>query len=247
MAIISLFEQHLPYAAFLTNRLDGHSAAPFDSFNLGLHVNDHMPTVLANRERVAYWVQQPNDNIVYMNQIHGNHVELVSEIPALPPVCDAMVTTTPNLTLMVLVADCVPIVLAAPGVVAVAHAGWRGTVANIVANTIAKMQQVSNVEKSDIKAIIGPSIGPCCYPVGPEVVEAVMASNLKDNDCLSVSNGQIFFDLQKANRLLVIKEGLCGENIQTIGDCTSCNNETYYSYRAEAGLTGRFGMGVALK
>jgi polyphenol oxidase len=174
-------------------------------------------------------------------------VVFINNVPDGTYRCDAMVTTVPGVALMVLVADCVPIAFTAPGVVAVAHAGWRGTVANIVSNTIDEMCRVAGANPHQINAYIGPSIGACCYNIGDDVVSAAKRSIPNSNDCLEARGVDVFFDLKKANQFLMLKAGLSSENIHLVDDCVACNNHRYFSYRAENGTTGRFGMGAMLR
>jgi polyphenol oxidase len=247
MAIISLIEKSNSYNVFLTNRLGGVSLAPFASLNLGLHVQDNFKAVMANRQLVADWLNVPNNHVVYMDQVHGSKVVCIDKVPAEPPRCDAMVTTFSGIALMVLVADCVPIAFTAPGVVAVAHAGWRGTVSNIVSNTIDEMCRVAGVNPHQIHAYIGPSIGACCYNVGDDVVNAAKRSIPNSDDYLEARGVDVFFDLKKANQFLMLKAGLPSKNIHLFDDCVACNNHRFFSYRAENGTTGRFGMGAMLR
>ena len=126
----------------VTDRSGGVSSAPFDGLNLARHVGDDPDHVSINRARLAAELELPTDRLVFMNQCHGAHVEVVDgPWPAEPPECDAVVTTATDLALVVLVADCVPVLLADPaaGVIAAVHTGRPGLLAGIVGATLDAM------------------------------------------------------------------------------------------------------------
>ena len=247
---LSIFAPDDRGQAFITTRHGGHSNAPFHSFNLGLHVNDNVEDVLKNRHQLAQHLNVANSNVVYMNQVHGNRVEMIdSVVDGYIPECDAMITTLKDVVLMVLVADCVPIVFAdsQQSVIAVAHAGWRGTVQQITAEVLTKMQHECHCNLSDIKVMLGPSIGCCCYKIGAEVVDNVNRSIPFASDSIINRNGDLYLDLHLANRQVLIHHGVPDNNIITESKCVACNNQQWFSYRASGGVTGRFGMGIYMK
>jgi YfiH family protein len=148
------------------------------------------------------------------------------------------------LTLAILVADCVPVLVAdvRRRVVGAFHAGWRGTAAGIVEVGIGKMVEELGARSEDMVAAIGPSIGPCCYEVGDEVREAFGRF------------GEGLFrgrnvDLWEANRRQLVGAGLSPERVTVMGECSACARENgkrkYFSHRAECGFTGRM-MGAIL-
>jgi YfiH family protein len=155
---------------------------------------------------------------------------------------DALITQHPDILLMVQVADCVPILLYDPvnKVIAAIHAGWKGTVKLIVEKTIKKMVDEFGSDPKDIIAGIGPSVGPCCYEVGKEVIHD--AGNMKE---FIDKRGR--FDLWRANESQLISQGLKRSNIKIASVCTMCNKDIYFSSRASGGNTGRFGAGIILK
>jgi polyphenol oxidase len=149
-----------------------------------------------------------------------------------------------------MVADCVPLLLFDPvkKVVAVIHAGWRGTVQHITSNTIKVMIDRFGSNPADILAGIGPSIGPCCYEVGEEV-KAVVHESFGTTEGYLVSqphSEKPYFDLWYANQKQLIELGLKPENIETSQICTKCNHRMFYSSRADKGVTGRFAAGIFL-
>ncbi|MBN2742970.1 MAG: peptidoglycan editing factor PgeF [Marinilabiliaceae bacterium] len=230
----------------LTNRDGGFSQAPYHSMNLGTHVNDHLPHVLSNRQALANRYGLRVEQFVYMNQVHGNSVAVIEKADGTIPQCDAMVTQTPGVVLMVLVADCVPIVLSDPSrqVVAVAHAGWRGTVSKITANVLNVMNDMYGCQSQDIQITIGPAIGRCCYQVGHEVIESVHQNCPEVISALIPQGDATHFDLHGANRQILIENGINPNQIHQHQQCVCCHSEQWFSYRASGGRTGRFGMGV---
>jgi YfiH family protein len=189
-------------------------------------------------------------------QVHGSSVYCVEDLPHADPaapcsVCgeyDALITDRPGITLLIRVADCVPIVLYDPvrRVVAALHAGWKGTVANIAAATVARMGMRYGCRARDICAGIGPSIGPCCFEVGSDVSEQFRKASFGDM-CLPADSGGIRVDLPGANRAALLRSGLLPHNIEMAGYCTACNLDVFFSYRGEKGNTGRFGLFAGLR
>ncbi|MDK8449560.1 peptidoglycan editing factor PgeF [Corynebacterium mastitidis] len=170
-----LTENPRPVRKVFTTRAGGVSAAPYDSFNLGLHVGDDPQSVRANRRRLARVVGVPAERFVWMEQLHTNTVTVVSE-PAREPVAatDALVTTAPNLVLAVLVADCVPVLLsdATAGVVAAVHAGRLGARNGILARTVEAMRRCG-ATPGNIHALLGPAASGDSYEVPEEMARDV--------------------------------------------------------------------------
>lgn len=158
-----------------TDRFGGSSQAPFDQLNLGGHVGDAPGVVADNRRRVADALGVASSSVLYMNQVHGREVAVVDRPWSGPvPEVDALVTTRPGLALAVLVADCVPVVLADDdaGVLGVAHAGRPGLVAGVIPAVVAAMRDVGARE---ITAVVGPAVCGRCYEVPEAMQEAVVA------------------------------------------------------------------------
>jgi YfiH family protein len=156
-----------------TTRVGGVSAPPFDTFNLGDHVGDDPAAVAANRKRLAKAIGLGDDGIVWMNQVHGDHVAVVDEPPGgVIDKTDALVTTTPRLALAVVTADCVPVLLAdaRAGVVAAAHAGRVGAQIGVVPRTVEAMVS-AGARAEDISVLMGPAVSGRNYEV-PEAMAA---------------------------------------------------------------------------
>jgi polyphenol oxidase len=157
----------------VTDRRGGRSASPYDSFNLGDHVGDDAADVAANRNRVARELGVAEDRLVWMNQVHGTGVAVVDGPQDGPvPATDALVTRMPGLVLCVLVADCVPILLAdsVAGVVAAVHAGREGVRQGVVPAALSAMAGLG-ARARDVTALLGPAVCGACYEV-PAAMQA---------------------------------------------------------------------------
>lgn len=160
----------------VTDRRGGRSAAPYESFNLGGHVGDDPAAVADNRARLARELDVGADRLVWMEQVHGRRVAIVdSPVDGPLAATDAVVTRTPGLVLCVLVADCVPVLLADPvaGVVAAVHAGREGVRTGVVPATLAAMAGLGS-RPGDATALLGPAVCGACYEV-PRGMQAEVA------------------------------------------------------------------------
>jgi len=237
-------------AAF-TVRAGGISLPPFDSLNLGLHVGDDPAAVVENRRRAlrALHPALDIDDLVVAEQVHGAGVHVVAigdrgrgarSLADAIPATDAMVTSAPRTCLAVLVADCVPVLLADPvaGCIAAAHAGWRGIAAGVIERVVMVLENQLGARAEHLVALVGPSIGPGDYPVGAEVVEAVGPRH-----ALTISGERVGIDLRHAVRSRLEVAGVPSAAIRLVdgGASTASATDRYYSYRAaNPGPTGRF-------
>ena len=162
-----------------TTRAGGVSSPPFDTFNLGDHVGDDPAAVAENRKRLTAALGLGEDAVVWMNQVHGDHVEVVDGPLEAAPVekTDALVTTTPRLALAVVSADCVPVLMGdvRAGVVAAVHAGRVGAQNGVVARTVEAMLRLG-AQAGDISALLGPAVSGRNYEVPEEMAAAVEAA-----------------------------------------------------------------------
>ena len=225
-------------AAFST-RTGGVSEGPYESLNLGILTEDAPDRVKRNRELLAGALEREPATVAMGWQVHGADVQVHHEPPApgaqgfgspgddLARV-DAQVTDSPDVTPLVLVADCVPLALAAPGVVAMAHCGWRGVAAGIVERTVTAMRAVG---EGVIRAAIGPAIGKCCYEVGPEVADVFERNGHED-----ALDGRML-DLSHVVRCELEELGVA--DVALAGVCVSCHPELFFSHRRDGSLTGR--------
>ncbi|MDD2356810.1 MAG: peptidoglycan editing factor PgeF [Thiovulaceae bacterium] len=215
--------------------------------NLAFHVGDDISTVQANHLFLATNLRYNKDALIHMKQIHSNIVHVVSKQDNFntPPTCDALVTNKKNIPLMVMVADCTPILFydSTCKAIGVAHAGRAGTFDNIVAKVIETMQKEYGSKAENIFVSIGSAIGVCCYEVGSEIYEQAKE---KFGYAFEVKENKYYLDI---NKILLFQLQECGikeENIENEGICTACNTQEYFSYRAE-GKTGRFAGILMLK
>lgn len=169
-----------------------------------------------------------------MEQIHSNIVKNISNIHN-PQKCDALITNKKDTPLMVMVADCIPILFYdnINKIIAVAHAGRAGTFENIAGDTIDKMMKDYNSYPNNIEVILGPSIQKCCYEVSQEL--ATITSKNFGDDFVDKRN----IDLQGINKKQLLEKGIKEENIDISDICTKCSNQPYFSYRKDS-KCGRF-------
>jgi YfiH family protein len=174
-------------------------------------------------------------------QEHARQVHLIDG-PDSPPRGDALWTRSPGLPIAVRVADCVPVLLWDPEAEAVAavHAGWRGTAMDIVGAAVRAAGPIG-VRPERLKAAIGPSIGPCCFEVGSEVVGALVDCGLSEHQIGARlgPRGRPHVDLRAANRALLQRAGLADQNIEDVGGCSHCEPQRYESYRRDGARSGR--------
>jgi hypothetical protein len=240
-----------------TTRLGGMSAAPYESLNLGFHVGDTPGDVAANRERVCRLLGAGLSQLVAGRQVHGNRVITVdasragrgalSGEDALPGV-DALVTAEPGVLLSSYYADCVPLFFLDPvrRVVALAHAGWKGTVLRIGAETVRHMEEHHGCRAGDILAAVGPAIGSCCYEVDQPVIEAARSCLPGRVPARPGRPGRWLLDLPEMNRLILLEAGIRPGHITMAGYCTACRGDLFYSHRAQNGRTGRMASLIML-
>jgi polyphenol oxidase len=254
------FSQPPNLVHFISTRLGGYSLPPYTSFNLAFHVGDKPEIVLNNRELLAASLNIPLSNFVAAQQVHQANIAVITktmrgkgsfDFDSAIPASDAMITDISNICLMILTADCVPIMLFDPKrkVIGIAHAGWKGTVNFIAPKTVQAMQDNFDCSPSDIIAGIGPSIGPCCYEVGADVMiafERMMPDKL-DLILEKKSSGKEHLNLWAANTIQLHQSGIPEKNIEIAGICTRCHAERFYSVRKDGIHTGRFGSGIMLK
>jgi YfiH family protein len=232
-------------------RLDGFSEEPYDSLNLGLHVNDHAQHVLGNRSRITRLIGGTLSDWVVGQQVHGRQVALVSNedrgrgaTPASSPIAetDALVTNVQGITLAVMAADCVPVLFFDPvrGAIGAAHSGWKGTVAHISAEVILAMQEHFGTNPGDVEVWLGPSIRQCCYEVDDRVAEPIGHEfGLSHLIKRFYHPNKYLLNLQSCIRSDLQNSGVRAVHIHDTGLCTSCHTDVTFSHRAEHGRTGR--------
>ncbi len=243
-----------------STRNGGYSRNEFSSMNLALHVDDVSQDVIANRKLLSSALNFTFNAWTCAEQVHYNNIKVVSESERgrgrldqgnAIPCTDGLVTNVSNILLTSFYADCVPLYFFDPikKVVGLAHAGWKGTMLKIGEKMIDKMLTVYNSNINDIRVVIGPSIGICCYEVDNNVVEPLLSSIgsvpkevVKDN-----GDGHYNINLKKINAIIIEKAGIQSKNIEVSSLCTSCNIDLFYSHRKEKGKTGRMASWIGFR
>ena len=180
-----------------------------------------------------------------MKQVHGKTVGFTNESRGVPE-CDALATKEPGLGVIVHAADCVPLLFWASrrNAVAAVHAGWRGTMLRVAAETVTALGRELFCSPNELHVAIGPSIRACCFEVGDEVVEAFAESGHELSRIRKAGpHGRDRLDLVEDNRIQLGEAGVPEEQVYDSERCTLCENDKFYSYRAEGKGVGRL-MGV---
>ncbi len=233
-----------------TERTGGESVSPYEGLNLAAHVGDAAEAVDRNRTVLleALGLGGLRERLTTAEQVHGATVTVVDADSAgrgafaqagPPPIeaTDALVTLEPDVPLLMFFADCLPVVIVAPGGqpgVAVAHCGWRGAAAHVARSAALALSATTGCDTSELLVYMGPAIGPCHYAVGPDVLSHFADSS----DNISARRGGL--DLGA-----VVLEDLGEIGVRTVNTvrsdvCTAERTESFYSFRAE-GVTGRHG------
>jgi YfiH family protein len=213
---------------FFTDRRGGESLGVYESLNLALHVGDDLAVVNSNRGKIG--------SAQFMNQVHGDHIEVIDELNLEIPICDGLITKTPNLSLAVMVADCIPLLLVSKEVVGAIHVGRAGLVNRIALKAIQMMRSLGAIE---IHAVLGPSICGSCYEVPFQMQQDVIADHPRAY--ATTRKGTPGLDLPKALIADLIAAGVSYE-ASTI--CTF-EDEMYFSHRRQ-NPTGRFAGVITL-
>lgn len=215
-------------------REGGVSSGLYASLNCGFGSSDEFPSVAENRRRVAERLSAEAGVPITPKQTHSANVVTATSPwpPKEPPDGDAVVTTVPGLTIGVLTADCAPVLLADAdgGVVGAAHCGWRGALAGIVENTLAQMEALG-ADRHRIRAVVGPTISPDAYEVGPEFLDQFLAEG-EDNRTY-FSDGKRpdhpMFDLPRFVTARLAEAGV--SQVGALGRCTYAESDRFFSFR----------------
>jgi polyphenol oxidase len=227
--------------ALMTTRRGGVSAAPFDSMNIRFSVGDDPPAVQRN---VALLQQQVPAVPIFLNQVHGTRVvrlttrDLQSESPQ--HTADACLTTEHGIACTAQVADCLPLLFAAPGGVAAAHAGWRGLAGGVIEATVAALCEATSCGPQQIHAWLGACIGPTQFEVGADVLAAFGVS-ASTGAASFVARGQSHPNKWLANLPQLARDRLRAAGVEHISGgtwCTASDASRFFSYRRD-GVTGR--------
>lgn len=230
------------------SRKGGVSPAPWSSLNLGGTVGDSPDNVRENLSRLLKVSGFSPEQLVQIKQIHSAKVFKSDRPVDAVEEGDAITTDRHGLLLLMRFADCVPVLFFDPDnrAIAIAHAGWKGTLKGVVSQVVSTMGSHYGSLPENIIAGIGPAIGPDHYQIGRDVInETKRVFQSEYDQVLSEDADGVKLDLWKANEIHLRKSGV--ENITIAGICTGCDLERWYSHRAEQGMTGRFAAVIGLR
>jgi YfiH family protein len=242
----------VPHA--FTTRLGGVSEGYLASLNLGMNRGDKNENVEKNYAILEETIGFDANKLVLANQVHGDDVRVVTAADCRGldhrayPECDGLITNTPGVSLVVFTADCTPILLHDPvtGAVGAVHAGWRGTALDIAGKAVAKMVAEFGCLPQNIRAAIGPNIGPCCFQTDGDVPRAmVQAFGPEAEAYIRAAGNKYYVNLKNMNALALRRAGV--ENIEISEECTMCNPDKYWSHRYTQGLRGSQGAVICCK
>jgi len=226
-------------------RRGGKSIGPYTSLNVSFRVGDDPQVVKDNLCDAKRAVGVHDLRIVTMRQMHGDQILDVRDKNLKEAgEADGMVTEEREVFLGILTADCVPILFSASGrrLVAVVHAGWRGTLAGLAPKMVRHLKDRYDAGPSSLEVALGPAIGPCCYEIQEDVsVPLIEKWGTLAEGCLERRDGKTFLDLKDLNGLLLEDAGVPPSQIFMIGPCTSCAEEEFFSYRRDLSAVAQAG------
>ncbi len=231
-----------------TTRKGGVSKPPFASLNLGLTSGDLIESVRENREllgRVMGYLPRESVELVHGRDVH---VQRDSNITANLVKADAVVTSISRVPLTVFYADCVPVFIldCRKPAIGLVHAGWRGTVAKVVSETIEVMRHEFGSDGENCLFAIAPSIGPCCFAVDGDVAALFLETFKEWKDLMVTTSNKCYINLWEINRRLIMSKGVPERNVVKASLCTACNDDMFFSYRRDNHVTGRMAATIML-
>ena len=237
-----------------TTRFGGVSEGIFDALNIGMHRGDDPEKVAKNYAILGDALGFDPKNAVLTWQIHTDIVRTVTRADArgldhrLYPQCDALITNDPGTALVIFTADCTPILLHDPvtGAVGAAHAGWRGTAADIAGKTVRAMVSAFGCDAANIRAAIGPNIGQCCFQTDMDVPQGMIdAFGEEAKPYIRAENEKYYVNLKEINALALRRAGVGHIEISTA--CTMCEHTRFWSHRFTRGQRGSQGAIIVCK
>ncbi len=238
-----------------TTRLGGVSTGTLESLNLGQNRGDTLENVAENYRILGRAVGFDPMKLVLTKQIHSDIVRIVDRaqwglhmVAGAAKECDALVTNDPGTALAIFTADCTPLLFHDPvtGAVGAAHAGWRGTAADIAGKTVAAMCTAFGCEPANIHAAIGPNLGDCCFETDADVPEAMVAAFGDGVKAFIRPVGNKFYvNLKEINALALRRAGV--SNIEISTACTKCSPERFWSHRLHGATRGAQGGIIVCK
>jgi len=232
-----------------TTRFGGVSEGIYASLNLGANRGDEPERVRENYRLIGKALSIAPERLVFSRQVHEAEVRLVTAqdsqgdlFAPTPYAADGLVTVEKDVPLIIFTADCIPVLLSDPaaGVIGAVHAGWRGTVLDIVGIAVKKMKAAGGSSAQDIRAAIGPGIGSCCFETDSEVPRAIRRVLGSEADAFIERRTpeKAMVDLKGVNRALLLRAGVLPEHIDVSEECTRCNPDKYWSHRYTDGQRG---------
>lgn len=244
---------------FTTTVVGGISKNNYATFNLGIHSGDEVDSVLENQRRLAKIIDIEKKHIITPYQLHGDKIQIIDneflsksdlEQTSLLHGVDAIITNQHNICIGVFTADCVPVLLYDPilKVLGAVHAGWRGTVSQIVKKTVTEMNRHFGCKPENIRAGIGPSISAEHFEVGSDVVESFIEAGFMINSIAyeNQNTGKTHIDLCFANELLLTHAGILYEHTEVANLCTYDNPSLFFSARRQGIKSGRMFTGAII-
>lgn len=237
-----------------TTRLGGVSTGIFDSMNIAIKEGESQENVRQNVEILARALGFDTKNLVTTRQTHSDIVRVVTKKDHVSifhrdyPECDAVVTNDPGTALMIYTADCTPMLFHDPvtGAVGAAHAGWRGTAAQIGAKTIAAMVAEFGCKPENIRCAIGPNIGVCHFETDADVPQALLEAYGSEAEKYIFPRGEKFYvNLKEINALSLYRTGV--RHVEISEECTMCRPDRFWSHRHTRGQRGSQGAIIVCK
>ncbi|GFP34534.1 polyphenol oxidase [Candidatus Hakubella thermalkaliphila] len=239
------------FLVVFTTRLGGISQGSYATLNLSFKVGDEEERVIRNRSKLFDILNLPLQQLTCAEQVHGDRVFLVTKELAGRGAfsqessisgTDAMITRETNLPLAMFYADCLPVILISSSqrIVAIVHAGWKGTYAEVSAKTLRQMRRQVRDNLEDLAVYFGPSIRGCCYQVDGELFGQFRKKfPLHSRSCFLERGSSYFLDLEQINRESLKIQGVEKTRMASLGYCTACHNDLYFSFRKSRRETGR--------
>ena len=249
-----LTADNIPVTHCFTTRLGGVSEGYLASMNLGAHRGDNPENVEKNFQILGDTLGFDTRNLVLTRQTHSDIVRQVCRCDARGvdnhdyPECDGLITNDPGTALAVFSADCTPVLLYDPvtGAVGAAHAGWRGTAAKMGAKTVQAMVAAYGCQPENIRAAIGPNIGPCCFETDKDVPEAMRkAFGAAAEAHIRAAGNKYYVNLKALNALQLREEGV--QMVEIAPECTACQCDRFWSHRITGDKRGSQGAIIVCK
>lgn len=232
-----------------TTRHGGISEVPYTSANLAFHVGDNPSDVLKNHDSLARILGYERSRLIHMRQIHSDRIVVADETYTFdaPPECDALITDTLNLPIMVMSADCTPILLYDPirHACAAVHAGRAGALGEILPKTIKAMEDRFGSLRENLRIVMGPSIHGCCYEINETIANETEVKGY--TGALHRRDDKVFLDVNTILLQQLEALSINPSQIEVIEHCTSCKCDEYFSYRADRQKTGRIAGVIMLR